>query len=328
MPQIIVRFYLLVLPAFIFFTSCRNADQKKTSTDEKKMADTAWHAPDSNQIPRNAEGDLIRYGKQLITNTAHYLGPKGKVLQISNGMNCQNCHIDAGRRSFGNNFSMVASSYPKFRERSGRMESIEFRVNDCMERSLNGKALDNSGKEMRAIVAYLKWVGKDVAKGTKIPDAAVEKLKFLDRPADTVKGKALYLAKCISCHGSNGQGVIKPDSGYLYPPLWGPHSFNVGAGLYRITRMAGYIKNNMPLGSTYKNPQLSAEEAWDISAYVLSQPRPAKDLRNDWPKLHTKPFDYPFGPYVTKFSEKQHKYGPFKPIITADSLYAAGLKNN
>src|SRR5258708_3287515 len=89
-------------------------------------------------------------------------------MSTSNGMNCQNCHLEAGTKFFGNNYSAVASTYPKLRERSGTIESIEKRVNDCIERSLNGKAIGNDSKEMRAFVAYIKWVGKDVEKKARI----------------------------------------------------------------------------------------------------------------------------------------------------------------
>jgi thiosulfate dehydrogenase len=100
----------------------------------------------------------------------------------------------------------------------------------------------------------------------------------------------------------------------MYPPLWGKHSYNVGAGMYQISKFAGYIKNNMPFGTTFHNPQLTNEQAWDVAAYVNSKPRPWKDLKKDWPDLATKPLDYPFGPYSDRFSAKQHKYGPFGPI--------------
>jgi thiosulfate dehydrogenase len=70
----------------------------------------------------------------------------------------------------------------------------------------------------------------------------------------------------------------------------------------------------MPQGASYENPQLTDEEAWDIAAYVESLERPSKDLSKDWPKIAKKPVDHPFGPFADQFSEKQHKYGPFKPI--------------
>ncbi|GIV37501.1 MAG: hypothetical protein KatS3mg032_1880 [Cyclobacteriaceae bacterium] len=279
-------------------------------------APDVWLAPNPSTIPDNEEGALIRYGRELIVHTAGYLGPQGKVMPISNGMNCQNCHLDAGTKPFGNNYSAVASTYPKFRARSGTIESIEKRVNDCFERSLNGKPLPKDSREMKAIVAYLMWLGKDVPKGTTPKGAGLVELAYMDFPADPVKGKLLYEQKCTVCHGADGEGVAATDfAGYVYPPLWGKHSYNNGAGLYRLSRFAGYIKANMPLGATYRQPQLTDEEAWHIAAYVNSMPRPQMDITHDWPDISQKPVDHPFGPYTDGFSEVQHKYGPFKPIL-------------
>lgn len=275
-----------------------------------------WVAPDPASIPDDEEGKLIRYGRELIAHTADYLGPNGKVMPVSNGMNCQNCHLDAGTKPFGNNYSAVASTYPKFRARSGTIESIEKRVNDCFERSLNGKPLAEDSHEMKAIVAYIKWLGKDVPKGETPKGAGLVELSYLDVPADPAKGKILYEQKCTVCHGTHGEGIKNPGaSEYTYPPLWGEHSYNTGAGLYRLSRFAGYIKANMPLGATYLEPQLTDEEAWHIAAYVNSLPRPGKDISKDWPDITQKPIDHPFGPFADGFSEQQHKYGPFKPIV-------------
>lgn len=69
------------------------------------------------------------------------------------------------------------------------------------------------------------------------------------------------------------------------------------------------------LSVNHESVQLTKEEAWDIAAFVNSMPRPHKDTRKDWPKIQEKPFDHPFGPYADGFSEKQHKYGPFQPIV-------------
>ena len=98
---------------------------------------------------------------------------------------------------------------------------------------------------------------------------------------------------------------------FLYPPLWGENSFNVSAGMYRLSRMAGFIRNSMPDGVTYKNPELSIEQAWDVAAYIVSQSRPQKFFANDFKDSSKKPIDHPFGPYADSFSERQHKYGPF-----------------
>lgn len=274
-----------------------------------------WQAPLVAQMPADENGNLIAYGRELIAHTSKYLGPNGTVKAISNGMNCQNCHLDAGTKPFGNNYSAVASTYPKFRARSGSEETIEKRVNDCFERSLNGEALPVDSHEMRAIVAYMQWLGKDVEKGKSPKGSGLVELPFMDRPASIENGKLIYDQQCTVCHGKNGEGITLADrSGYQFPPLWGKHSYNRGAGLYRLSRFAGYVKANMPLGATYDTPQLTDEQAWDVAAYVNSLPRPDKDLSQDWPDISKKPIDHPFGPYTDGFDETQHKLGPFKPI--------------
>ncbi len=281
-------------------------------------SEAPWQAPDSADIPDGKEGLLIRYGRELIVHTSVYLGPKGKVKPISNGMNCQNCHLDAGTKPFANNFALVNSRYPKLRKRSGIMEDYVYRVNGCFERSMNGQGLPADSREMKAIIAYLKWVGKDVKKEDKPIGVTPKKIPFLKRPADPAKGKTVYVKYCQICHGTNGEGLLKPDSTeYIYPPLYGKNSFNYGAGMYRLTQFAEYVKSNMPFGVSYYNPVLSDEEAWDVAAYVNSQNRPGKDLSKDWKNIADKPYDHPFGPFADGFSEEQHKYGPFEEIIAA-----------
>ena len=103
--------------------------------------------------------------------------------------------------------------------------------------------------------------------------------------------------------------------GYAVPPLWGEDSFNDGAGMARIGNLANFVHFNMPHGADYLDPMLSIEEAWDVAAYVESQPRPHKaGLDRDFPNLLDKPIDAPYGPYADGFSGQQHKYGPFAPI--------------
>jgi cytochrome c len=275
-----------------------------------------WTAPDSNTISLEPNATEIQFGRDLISHTSEYLGPKGRLKKISNGMNCQNCHLNAGTKPFGNNYSAVASTYPKVRPRSGSIETIEKRVNDCIERSLNGKVLENNSHEMKAMVAYIKWIGKNVPKDSVPRGSGLVTLPYLDQAANPEKGRLLYDLKCTVCHGKNGEGILNADgTTWTYPPLWGKNSYNVGAGLFRLSRFAGYIKVNMPWGSTYNAPQLTDEEAWHIASFVNSMPRPIKDLSSDWPDISKKPIDHPFGPYIDEFDERQHKYGPFKPII-------------
>ncbi len=324
---VIFAVFIVLLPfGFILY---RNPDilQKKAevSPEPEVKVMQLWMAPDPAAIPDSEEGIAIRYGKELVTHTSSFIGPSGSLSKNANGMNCQNCHLEAGTKPYGNNFGSVASQYPKFRARSGSYETIEKRVNDCFQRSLNGAPLDSFSAEMKSIVAYIRWVGKDVPEGEKAKGSGLPEMKWLDRAADVHKGKISYMQNCRACHGNSGEGQKNLNDGnYIYPPLSGAHSFNTAAGLYRISNFAKYIYANMPHGATYNNPVLTEQESWDIAAYVLSMPRTKKEFSNDWPKLATKPVDHPFGPYADGFSEEQHKYGPFAPI---EKFYQAQKTN-
>lgn len=274
-----------------------------------------WQAPSDAEIPKGKEGEDIRYGRELVEHTAEYFGPNGSVKHLTNGLNCQNCHLDAGTKPWGNNYASVASTYPKMRGRSGKVETVYKRISDCFERSLNGVAPDTNSREMKAVKAYILWVGKDVPKGDKAKGSGIYNLAFLNRPINPENGKKVYEAQCQSCHQADGQGLPNAEkTAYMYPPLWGDLTYNEGAGLFRMSRFAGYVKANMPLGASYGKPILSDEESWDVAAYVNTQRRPTKDLSKDWPDISKKNFDHPFGPFADPFSQEQHKFGPYKPI--------------
>lgn len=276
-----------------------------------------WQAPDWDLLLLNPQQNLLCYGRDLIVHTTDYFGERGLVRPNSiNDLNCQNCHLEAGRKPFGNNYSGVAANYPKLRGRSGKMETTAFRVNDCIQRSLNGTPLDTNSREMRAMVAYIEWLGSNVPDKTTPKGVGLTELPFLNRPAYPAQGAVVYANQCARCHGADGQGTSIPDSPRFYPPLWGSKSYAESAGLFRLSRLAGYVKANMPFGVSYLSPQLSDEEAWDVAAFINSQPRPPhRFLAEDWPNIAKKTFDHPFGPYADPFPEIQHKYGPFQPIV-------------
>ena len=133
-------------------------DPLDTSTD-------LWQAPSDAQIPYGKEGEEVHYGRELVAHTAEYFGPNGSIKHLTNGLNCKNCHLDAGTKPWGNNYGSVASTYPKMRGRSGQVEGVYKRIADCFERSLNGVAPDSNSREMKAMKAYIVWFGKDVTKG-------------------------------------------------------------------------------------------------------------------------------------------------------------------
>lgn len=315
---------ICILAVCIYILSCQtNVDAMTGREAHIPSKEELWQAPDTSLLSDDEQGRLIKYGRNLIANTSAFLGPHGSVLTITNGLNCQSCHLEAGTRPWGNNFGAVASTYPKYRPRSGSIESIEKKINDCLERSMNGRAIDSAGREMRAMVAYMQWLGAHVEKGTTPRGAGLKKLFYPQRAASPERGLLVYSLNCISCHGVNGEGKLNPDKKtFLYPPLWGELSYNTGAGIYRLSKLASFVKYNMPYGVTHKNPVLTDAEAWDVAAYINTRSRPVKDISHDWPDLNTKPVDHPFGPYTDTFTENHHKFGPFAEIEKARAARA------
>lgn len=313
---------LVILGLFNTFSDAEDLNAALESRErhltDSSVTNPIWTGYPASQIPYyGSKGELIWYGYQLIKNTSYYLGAHGKVAQMANGLNCQNCHLEGGTKPFGNNFGKVLATYPLYRARNNAVQNIQDRINDCMVRSLNGKPLSASSKEMKAIEAYINWLGKDVPKGKAYAGTKIKALPLLERPANPVTGRVVYQAKCQICHGMDGSGQKNIDhTGYTYPPLWGPESYNDGAGMFRLKSIAAFVYSNMPFGTDYKHPSLTKEEAWDVGAFVNSQPRPHLDQSKDWLQLSKKPVDYPTGPYIPEdsFPETQHKYGPFQPI--------------
>jgi thiosulfate dehydrogenase len=86
---------------------------------------------------------------------------------------------------------------------------------------------------------------------------------------DARKGEAIYADRCTNCHGADGQGVQIGDK--KAGPLWGPGSWNDGAGAARVYTLAGMIRYSMP----YLDPgNMTDEDAQHLAAFIDSQPRP------------------------------------------------------
>jgi thiosulfate dehydrogenase len=293
-----------------------------------------WTVPEVGALPNNAYGRLVRRGRDLITATYTHIGPEvaDRAKRFAgNNLACGNCHLQAGTKKFGIPLFGLLGEFPRYSARSGAQMTIEDRLNSCMTRSMNGRAIPVGAPEMQAMVAYVKFLSTGVPPGQLLPGMGTGKMPELDRAADPVRGQRDYANACVTCHGPNGAGIRRSlpttDLGYMMPPLWGSDSFNDGAGMARLITAANFIHFNMPHGVDYLNPQLSPEQAWDIAAYVVSQPRPRKaGLDKDFPDLLEKPVDAPYGPYADGFSEQQHKYGPFAPIRAAIAKLKAEQK--
>ncbi len=297
-------------------------------------AQQIWTVPEIRALPNNAYGRLVRHGRDLITATYAHIGPEVSDPSkrfAGNNLACSNCHLQAGTKKFGIPLFGLFGVFPRYSTREGVPITIEDRLNSCMTRSMNGRALPVRAMEMQAMVAYIKFLSTGVAQDQLLPGMGTGKMPELDRPADPARGERDYAKTCAACHGQNGTGIRRSlpstDLGYMVPPLWGTDSFNDGAGMARLITAANFLHFNMPHGTDYLNPQLSPEQAWDIAAYMISMPRPHKaGLENDFPDLLQKPVDAAYGPFADGFSEQQHKYGPFAPIRAAVAKLKAEQK--
>ena len=279
-------------------------------------ASAAWAVPDIDKLPHDADGKLIRLGRELTIATYAHIGPRVRdraARFAGNNLSCQSCHLEAGTKKFGLPFVGVSGDFPQYRAREGHVGTLEDRVNGCMTRSMNGRALADDSVEMKAFVAYIKFLST----GGKQDGRGAGKIAELTRPADPLHGKAIYKQICVACHGAGGQGKPRKQAteGYEFPPLWGHNSFNDGAGMNRLISAANFIHSNMPNGTNWQAPALSPEDSWDVAAFIVSRQRPRKaDLEQDFPKRLEKPADAAYAPFADGFPAQQHKFGPFEPI--------------
>lgn len=332
MPVIEAMGRVAVLAAIAVFAALAQPGAAEEPAPQKSVA---WEVPHVSSLPDDAHGRQVRRGLDLILATFAYIGPEVPEPAkrfAGNNLACGNCHLEAGTKKFGLPLFGIFGDFPKYSARTGADISIEERINACMTRSMNGRPLPAKSAEMEALVAYVKFLSSGVQPGEQLSGGGAGHMPELDRAADSAHGKEIYARACLDCHNTNGAGVPRSPQamilGYASPPLWGRDSFNDGAGMARIITLANFIRSNMPHGTDYLNPMLSDEEAWDLSAYIEAQERPHKPgLDRDFPNLLEKPVDAPYGPYADKFSEAQHKFGPFGPIrAEIERLKAEGDK--
>jgi thiosulfate dehydrogenase len=193
---------------------------------------------------------------------------------VGNSLRCASCHLDGGLRRDAMPWVGAFARYPQYRARSGKVDLIEDRINDCFRRSMNGTALAPAGRDMRDIVTYLAFLSSGMPVGVEMEGQGFPRLQPLK--GDPGRGAGVFASTCSRCHGANGQGTA------LAPPLWGPHSYNVGAGMARINTAASFIHGLMPID---RAQQLTAQQAFDVASYINTRPRPDFPAKaRDWPR--------------------------------------------
>lgn len=312
----VILFFLLVFCLATRCTSPNTSGNKKSNSDTLSGISISVYTP----VPDDSNGKLIQYGRDLMLNTAFYIGPEGTAGHFTGSkISCSNCHQNAGTKQFSFDLLTAYSRYPQYRAREDRILSLADRVNNCIERPLLGKRLDSNSREMKAFLAYLKWLDSFVPADKKEQLGKHIELSFPGRAADPEKGAALFAIRCARCHGKNGEGKLAADNqSYQYPVLWGDSAYEAGSSIHRVTKMAAWLKANMPYDSAMAGkPVLTDEEALDVAAFVNDDHIHKRPSPNsfDYPRPDKKPIDYDRGPFIDSFSAMQHKFGPWQPII-------------
>ena len=241
----------------------------------------AWEIPQNpladKTLDKSRLSEEIRRGFKMFTNT-----PAEVPRLAPGGMSCANCHMNAGQREKSMPLVNVAGMFPEYNRRSARLFTLGDRITDCFLRSENAtggpltadELPTPTSSEVLAISAYLTWLSRGAAMGKNpswrgqntIQASALVPIEKLD-PA---KGEAIYADRCATCHGPDGQGVQIGDK--IAGPLWGPRSWNDGAGAARVYTLAGMIRYSMP----YLDPgNMTDADAQHVAAFINSKPRPA-----------------------------------------------------
>ena len=239
-----------------------------------RAATVPFRVPDESEIKDPVVLAAVRRGRALVSNTRDSLPSN-----VGNRLRCVSCHMGDGLVANKMPFIGVYARFPQYRTRSATVEIIEDRINDCFERSMNGKALTRDGRPMRDIIAYLAFLSYGIPVGSQVEGQGLPRLDPL--AGDTVRGRELFAARCTKCHGVDGQGGTPGPGAIVGTPLWGPRSYNIGAGMARVRTAAAFIHVAMP----YDNPgSLTPQQAFDLAKFINSRPRPDFARKaEDWP---------------------------------------------
>jgi thiosulfate dehydrogenase len=247
----------------------REPQQSAPSAASVKPARAAFRVPQESEVKDSVSLASIRRGRALFRNTRDSLPD-----HVRASLSCSNCHMADGTQANAMPVVGAYARFPQYRGRSARVDRVEDRINDCFERSMNGKALAWNGRDMRDMVSYLAFLSIGFPVGVEMEGQSVPALDPL--PGDTARGRTVFATSCAICHGVDGHGTVAG------PPLWGPKSYNIGAGMARVNTAARFIHHLMPRD---RPGSLTPQQAFDVATFINRQPRPdfaAKE--RDWPQ--------------------------------------------
>ncbi len=228
--------------------------------------------PPASAIPKNKFGQMVLLGKRVFDNTPRYAGQ-----YIGDGLSCENCHLASGAAAYSAPMWGAYPAYPRYQGKVHAVVTMSRRIQECFEFSENSHHLPRtSGKIITALVAYSAWLSRGAPTGAQMPGRGYRALKAPPLTPSIERGRKDFIVNCEMCHGPHGQGMLTGHH-YQFPPLWGPHSYNAGAGMHKVKLAAEFIQVNMPLG---RAGTLTLQQAWDLAAYIDSHKRPPNPMRH------------------------------------------------
>jgi thiosulfate dehydrogenase len=200
----------------------------------------------------------IVFGYNIVMQTNRYAGR-----YAGRSLSCTSCHLRGGTQPGGFPLN-VAGVYPKWRAKNGVRNGIGMRIRDCFLYSLNGIMPPEEAPEVLAVAAYVSYLSEGEVIGRPPKGWGVPTLPDTGADPNPARGQAVYQRECVVCHGAKGEG-----QGAI-PAVWGLNSYNAGAGLNNVQKLAGFVWANMPLGN---GRSLTHQEALDVAAFIGLQYR-------------------------------------------------------
>ena len=231
------------------------------------------------EYPKGKLGEIVKLGEDIIIHTDTNSLSKS---YINSKLQCVNCHRRgednrAGTTNKIGTFIGTATSFPAYSKRYKNIISLQNRIDGCFQRCLNGEKSVVNTEVGIAVESYITWLStglpinmSPLAPRTplKIEMWSKNRKKFISlfkkvTHKNYLDGHRLYLNKCASCHGKDGQGVG------TFPPLWGKLSYTADGSMAKLPNGATWIQDNMPPN----NSNLTDSQTVNITLFINAQPR-------------------------------------------------------
>ena len=131
-------------------------------------------------------------------------GRSGQALHRQQPQLSELLHLDAGTRPYApcRSSRAIWGQFPQYRGREGAVDMLDVRINgSCMERSMNGRALPLTSREMLAMLAYMRWLSTGIPAGATLMGVPEPFLRVAVNGRLTVTDSGTKLGACLAGFG-------------------------------------------------------------------------------------------------------------------------------